>query len=402
MIVKNGTSVMARVPVVLKVWDFQIPSTGSLRSAFGLSYGSLALTAYKNRAGAGRFPGANGDSELGQALSNTVVATFFLDHRVSISEVAGSTVPRGDWKKFDKLYGPLLEGTAPTALKGARLTSFKYPNFGMTDGDDLKDWSSHFKKKGWQGLFNYVCDEPPNGCSWAQLAQKAADYRSLAPEIPNLVTTTIENLRREGILSRIDILTVALNDLFRSRGGDQRSRYDTWLAQPGKEIWWYQACYQHQSCMNGISGPASSTWPSYMIDASPVRNRVFQWMAFLSRIQGELYYQTDLWKENPWDHLYDFGGNGEGALFYPGTVDKIGGSSPTPVASIRLKLIREGMEDYEYLHALQNLGEGAFAEQVSRTFIQNVLTFNNNPEALMAAREQLGAKLHAVSRAQRR
>ena len=121
-------------------------------------------------------------------------------------------------------------------------------------------------------------------------------------------------------------------------------------------------------------------------------------MAFLYGVQGELYYLTDLWKDDPWDHLYDFGGNGDGALFYPGTLDKIVGRRPAPVASIRLKLIRDGMEDYEYLIALQKAGNGNEATRIARTFIQSVLSFRDNPESLYSAREQLGANLHKLAR----
>jgi hypothetical protein len=127
-----------------------------------------------------------------------------------------------------------------------------------------------------------------------------------------------------------------------------RPEYDAWLARPNKRLWWYQSCDQHESCANGTPGPADSTWPSYMVDASPVRNRIFQWMAFLYKIQGELYYQvdycwtaTDCASPDPWVSVYAFGGNGDGTLFYPGTPDRIGGNAPIPVASIRLKLIRD-------------------------------------------------------------
>ena len=43
------------------------------------------------------------------------------------------------------------------------------------------------------------------------------------------------------------------------------------------------------------------------------------------------------------------GGNGEGTLFYPGRPDKIGGKDHIPVSSLRLTMIREGNEDYEYM-----------------------------------------------------
>ena len=398
--VKDSGRVTATIPVVLKVWGFELPSTATLKSSFGLSYGSLATAAYKDYAGAGRFPGAKGDSELGLALAHAAEAAFFLDHRISISSVAVQpTVPHGNWTRFDKVYGPLLDGTAPTLLRGARLTTMQYPNTSNFDRGDIRDWMAHFGKKEWSPLlFNYVCDEPPVGCNWRQLGEKAASFRAVAPGLKNLVTTNIEFAEREKVIGNFDILAVVLNELIQKNKGNQRPRYDAWLAQPGKELWWYQSCNQHESCSNGTPGPKSSTWPSYMIDASPVRNRIFQWMAFLYGVQGELYYLTDLWKDDPWDHLYDFGGNGDGALFYPGTVDKIGGGSPTPVASIRLKLIRDGMEDYEYLIALQKAGNGNEATRIARTFIQNVLSFKDNPEALYSAREQLGANLHKLAR----
>jgi hypothetical protein len=68
-----------------------------------------------------------------------------------------------------------------------------------------------------------------------------------------------------------------------------------------------------------------------------------------------------------WDQLLVAGGNGEGTLWYPGRPDKIGGRTHVPVASVRLKLIREGQEDYEYLlrHTLvytpQDVGTGLVA-----------------------------------------
>jgi hypothetical protein len=401
--VKNVAVEIAKLPVVLKVWNFELPSTATLKSAFSISYGTLAMAAYKDYAGAGRYPGANGDSEVGLALAHSAVAALFLDHRISISGVAvGPTIPNGDWRRFDRIYGPLLDGKAATILRGAKLTEFQYPNSAKFDPADLRDYVKHFQGKNaaWApALFNYVCDEPPSGCSWAQLAQKAEMFRANAPGMRNLVTTNIDFAIREKVLDKVNVLAVVLNEFFKSDGGSQKSHYDTWLTQAGHELWWYQSCNQHESCYNGTSGPKSSTWPSYMIDASPMRNRIFQWMAFMYHVQGELYYQTDLWGPTPWDHLYDFGGNGDGALFYPGTVDKIGGERPVPVPSIRMKLIRDGMEDFEYLAALQRAGKGDIAEKICGMVVQDVLHYTDDPEAFYAARDQLGAEVHRLARA---
>lgn len=61
-------------------------------------------------------------------------------------------------------------------------------------------------------------------------------------------------------------------------------------------------------------------------------------------------------------------------------------------------MIRDGMQDYEYLNALKNLGEGEFALKQLRTFITNSYTFNNNPVNLEAARQTLGTKIDELMR----
>jgi len=175
---------------------------------------------------------------------------------------------------------------------------------------------------------------------------------------------------------------------------------------PGKKLWWYQDCTEHESCVSGRPGSAASHSPSYMIDASPMRNRVFQWMAHLYRIGGELYYGTDYcWNHpcgaaarDPWASAYALGGNGEGTLMYPGLPARIGGTTPIPIPSMRLALIRDGLEDYEYLHALAAAGDGAFAEAQARAFITDAHTFSDDPAGLAAAREALGDRLHDRAR----
>jgi len=127
---------------------------------------------------------------------------------------------------------------------------------------------------------------------------------------------------------------------------------------------------------------------------------VFQWLAYVYGIEGELYYASDYcWESScggqsdPWVSIYAFGGNGDGTLFYPGTPAKIGGSTPVPVPSLRLALIRDGMEDYEYLHALDAIDPAA-ARAAAASFITNTYTFDNDPAKLQAARLQLGNALH--------
>ena len=397
--VMDGVNPIAIIPVQLMVWNFMLPATASLKSAFGMGFGSLASAAYGNFANFGQYPGSGGDPTLALELVHTAVAKFFLDHRVSIhAVVVNPTSPQGQWSQFDSVYGPLLDGTAPTILQGAQLTSISYAGV-YPPSADSQDWISHFGLKGWlPRFFEYVCDEPPGGCTWANLASSATALHAVSPNASALVTTDIAKATTNGVINQIDILTPVVDFMHPMGGQSQRPSYDAWLQGSSiRQLWWYQSCDEHESCANGNPGPVTSTWPSYMVDASPMRNRIFQWLAYLYRIGGELYYLVEMWGDNPWDHLYFAGGNGDGELYYPGTIDKIGGSTPVPVASLRLKLIRDGMEDYEYLHALSQAGRDDVAQSVSNAFITNAYTFSNDPQQLRFARQTLGNQLHQLS-----
>ncbi|HLL55366.1 MAG TPA: DUF4091 domain-containing protein, partial [Myxococcaceae bacterium] len=148
--------------------------------------------------------------------------------------------------------------------------------------------------------------------------------------------------------------------------GDQRSNYDGYVQGPQKRLWTYQCCRGH-GCVQGPIPPENvpgSGWPSYMVDTSAAKNRAMQWLAFRERVSGELYYETAMALPRAWTDQYEFGGNGDGTLFYPGTPARIGGQTDVPVASIRLKLIRSGMQDYELLKMVSDAGDPDFARRI--------------------------------------
>ena len=129
-------------------------------------------------------------------------------------------------------------------------------------------------------------------------------------------------------------------------------------------MWVYQSCMS-QGCAYGTNAEGEGDgggWPSYMVDRSAARNRAMQWVAFLQRASGELYYETGMALPTAWTDQFRFNGNGDGTLFYPGTPAAIGGTKPTAMPSIRLKHIRQGMQDYEWLKLVSDAGDPAFAQ----------------------------------------
>ena len=111
-------------------------------------------------------------------------------------------------------------------------------------------------------------------------------------------------------------------------------------------------------------------------------------------MSGELYYEVTESFHNgaPWSNLYAYGGTGDGTLFYPGTPSAIGGTTHVPVASLRLKIIREGMEDFEYLKLLSDAGDGTLARQLATTLFPNAWTQPSIAD-LYAARDRIARRI---------
>jgi uncharacterized protein (TIGR03382 family) len=379
----------AVVSVTLTVWDFELPSTASLRSYFGIAYGTIP---------SGHHLSGDADAQL-----RARYAQLALDHRISVT--VGDDGHDRDIGHFDRFYGPLVSGTAPTRLPGARLTSVKFVGDTSSSGD-MRAMAQHARSQGWlDRLFQYTCDEPPLTCAWSDIDVRTKAAHDADPELRTLVTTTVWDADSHGVTGGLDILVPVVNWTDDKPGspvaGDQRARYDGFLASAkAKELWLYQSCMSH-GCGGTVNmgSPSDSDryytgWPTYMIDAPAVRNRAMQWIDFAERASGELYWETTYaFLHDAWSNQWDFSGNGDGTLFYPGTPSRIGGKTDIPVASIRLKMIREGMEDYEYLKLLADSGDGQLAHDIARKLFPNAYTTDVDPAALMQAREAMAARI---------
>jgi hypothetical protein len=379
----------AEVPVTLTVWDFELPSTSSLRSSFGLAYGTTRAA-----------HGKDGDEE---SRLRARYGQLGLDHRISLSTLADDG-RHNDLENVARQYGPLLDGTAPTTLDGAKLTAFKFVG-NPTSVPEHQSWAKLFRERGWfEQLFDYTCDEPPLTCAWEEIKTRSAAVHAADPEFQTLVTTHVQLAEEKGVFDQIDIMVPVVNFLDdrpnQELAGDQTAAYGSFLQGENKELWTYQSCMSH-GCGGTVNfgNPSSSDqyytgWPSYMIDASAVRSRAQEWLTFLHGGTGELYWETSMaYTHDAWSNQWDFSGNGDGTLFYPGTTARIGGQTDIPVASIRLKMIREGMEDFEYLKLLADAGDPALARTIAREVFPNAYTTDVDPQLLMQARDRIAKRI---------
>lgn len=154
----------------------------------------------------------------------------------------------------------------------------------------------------------------------------------------------------------------------------------------GDEIWFY-------------TGYSTDYSPLWHLDSPPINFRIAQgWIAQSLDLKGVLIARVDTWTENPWEEvpIYvqgDIDYPGIEMFFYPG--HKVGLNQVVP--SIRLKRIREGMEDYEYTEILKTLGHQDWAMTIVRNVGKNWKDWTKDINTLDCARQKLGEKIHQLS-----
>jgi len=161
------------------------------------------------------------------------------------------------------------------------------------------------------------------------------------------------------------------------------------VLKQGREIWFYT-----------FFAPRDGS-PTWLIDFEPINHRVAQ--GFINQrlgLTGLLYWRIDTWTDDPWNNV-DTNANiensvhypGEGMLIYPGKQVGVKGS----VASTRLKWIRDGVEDYEYIEILKNTGYSAWVSSAIAEVAEDMHNWNQDPAVLKAVRLKLGNKISGLS-----
>jgi hypothetical protein len=396
--VKADGSAVAPVPFTVEVQPFALPATASLPTSFGLSLYSIA-----------RGHGLSPESEEARTLLRAY-GRALLEHRVSAHGMSMAAPPvrfeEGravvDFRAYEEEMGPFLDGSLLPS--GARFTTAEVRDSRQCSTEKEKvayyrAFAEHFRRKGWSAqLFFYAKDEPkPED---VPLVRAQSSRVRAAGGIPVLVTAPLD----EALRGTADILTPTLNCFF-PRSGPETCRNVLPLSKlrsklpEGTRVWWYQSCNSH-GCTGGPTEDSAveraySGWASYMVDHPAPLNRAMGPLAFLSGVEGELYFDTVYAynTKDPWKDVFEFGGNGDGTLFYPGTSERLGTKEHQPVVSLRLKHIRDGLEDYEYLHLLARLGDEQSARAFTRRLARSGYEIEQNVKTWEQVRQDLTAHL---------
>jgi len=317
-----GAERLARLPINLQVWDFALPDTIAMRSNFG-SLGSRVAKAHGMEAGTEEFVPVE-DRYIDELLSHRAIPRSF-----------GNV-----WPEFNAETGELDSSATHERLRA--LIEDKHVNalnmqFPYRDEPEkckayLRATAAYLREHGWLEMaYIYLKDEPNNAEEYEIVRQQAALIHEADPEILRLCTeqTLTSNPEWGDLYGAVDIWC-PLWGLWDEKTAKQRLKQ-------GEELWSYTALCQRDERN-----------PFWQIDFAPITFRAPFWVSWTYDVTGFLYWSSVYWGD--YEDVYakpHFRDKywGEGMLLYPGPPAGVQG----PVPSIRLKLIREALEDYEYM-----------------------------------------------------
>jgi len=361
------------VPINLTVWDFELPDVPSMQADFG-SY-SRTAKAHGVDAGSEEFrqielryceamaahricpmvpqylhPKPNPDGSISTEETHSQLKEFIETMRVNSLHIRFGT----GYPYFD----PLGEN---------RDKAIRY----------LRNLYDYLNVNGWAEMsYAYIIDEPNDAEAYDKVRAFAKLLHEAHPKLKFLCTEQTETQDSDwgDFYGYVDIW-VPLWPLHNEENAQAR-------LDAGDELWSYTALCQ-----------GSSPSPFWQLDFPVLNYRIPMWGSWRYQMTGLLYWSVVYWErvKDAWlDQLTIYGRyNGDGSLLYPGTDAGIDG----PVTSIRLKNIREGMEDYEYFKILADLGEKEFVDEQVRKLIQTWFSWEKNPDKLMEIREKLAQRI---------
>jgi hypothetical protein len=268
----------------------------------------------------------------------------------------------------------------------------------------LSQMQDNLEKNGWLGKeYIYWFDEPGEQ-DYPFVRETNALMKKYAPKVTTFLT---EHVKGQDISDVTDISCTIWHKL----DHDKIKRMNA----KGLEHWSYLCCWP------------KSPWISEFIDHDAVNLRMWLWASYTYGLKGILIWQTTYWNsqaaspdgylQNPWEEAMSYvtgygwplgkqtiWGNGDGRFFYPLNRNPNHDASTyvgQPVPSLRLEILRDGIEDYEYLVMLEAAVKRApaakrdlarQAEQlldIPETLYTNETTYSKNPQDILAHRKKL-------------
>lgn len=397
----------------VEVWPFDLPVVPTMRSSFWLSWRRVAeVHGFDRDAG-----------EPDAALSRLLEAyeTMLAEHRLSIDQVRASYPEAGS--------GLLDRAAAEKALRkhllhrhAATIGVPIFPNWPYEDplGRDrekaqryLAEWMKMLRGFGC-GERGYIAlgdlDEPNDEEAydlvrrWGAMVNEAEKKHGV--RLPLMVTEQPEPDRAEwgSLAGAADIWVAHFSSVYQDLEHPGGRRKIAQRLAAGEEVWAYAALVQLSEEWKERHGRpevvSEGHPPVWMTDYPPMNHRILPWLMKPHGITGLAYWDVLHYPEglDPWLDAGTFRGNGsvyngDGFYIYPAGRRREG--EDRPVASMRLKWLRDAADDFDYLTLAMGRGqrERARALELTRGFARGFGDWDDNTGALLRARQEIGEML---------
>ena len=403
-VTRNGQPI-DRLTLALKVYNFALPQETHLITYIGLSSSRLA-----------RFYGLKEDAPELRTLVGRYYEFLYANrmepwfHDMLQPEVKESADGNIEVRFNDREYAHymntlktkrvVLEAQPGEIPGGQSSAPFSEP-FNRRVTAYVKQIYAYYSRNGWLSrlVFNSPIDEPNTAQQYADTRRWAELVHKAAPGVPFLVTESPvpDNPGWGTLVGFANNFSIHGNEL----NHPQVKRAIREEQAKGGEITWYISCDQVYP------------QPNYFIDGPAMDPVMVPWITWRYGMNGILYWDIAFWSQtpDPWlDPVTYLSGflcsdgyivNGEGCMVYPGNrAKRYTGQNDVdgPVSSIRLELLREGIEDYEYLWLLKSLGDSDFADRAVQGMVVDVSSFSRNVEELFELRERMAARIESLKR----
>ena len=388
--VDTVTTKIFSMPVTVTVWDFTLPDGPTHRNHFGHVAWLIP-----------RVYGTEHKSERALEIELNY-CKMMAEHRIN-PPIPESFMPQVNPDGSLKII-PELHELLKKFLDYLHVTDFQIPNAPfreMTTTNRIKalnyyrDFYKYLKENGWEKrAYLYMLDEPNLSENYQTVLELGALAHEAAPEIRCLVVE--QTYKQDPSWPDIDPAVDIWCPLFAfidSASIDSKLKH-------GDEVWSYTALSQrapeYHPDYDKVKDYDSPYWH---IDAKLTSYRTPTWINWHYNITGLLYWSSvqiadsktgimDPWMLPAFSES-DSQFNGGGHLMYPGVPCGIDG----PVSCIRLKNIRDSMEDWEYFAILEKLAGKDAVNKIVSEVAPNWWGSSEDPAVIEAARERLAAEI---------
>jgi hypothetical protein len=383
-----------QIPITVTVWDFTLPDGPTHRNHFG-SFGNVARY-FKVDRNSDRFKQiemrycrAMSEHRINPPIPHYLLPQIKDDGSLEIIperhkalkefitklHVTDFEIPRAP---FARLPGSTLRSDYKTISLENRKKAQRY----------YREFYKYLKENGWEkGAYLYMLDEPNLRENYEQVLVLGRLVHEAVPQLKCLVVeqTYPQDLNWPDIDQAVDIWCPLWSFIDRNTINEKLAH--------GDEVWSYTALVQRAPRYHPQYQTVKDFDPPYWhIDRPMIVYRVPTWIDYQYDITGLLYWSTVTTVIEPWynpafAHPRHY--NGGGFLFYPGLPCGIDG----PVISMRMKNLRDGMEDYEYFAILEKLTDKKAVKKIVDTIAPNWWDFSKNPNEFLSAREKLAQQI---------